>query len=509
MMRLLRKHRQWLMIVIAVLALPFVFYFVQKPDYSQIGRDQAGQIYGHGISFIDVGRAGRLLSLGLDLGMEDFVRQMTLGVQKQDRDEFSRYFAGNLLILQHEADRLGIHPASAEIVNFVRNLPVFRGPSGFDAKKYEEFAANALAPNGFTEAQIEELVSADLCFQRIKELLAAGVAIPQAQVKSDFEDFYGRNFVSLIRLHASDMAKEVKVTDDEVQNYYDAHKVELKTEEKRKVDLAKFTLNDAEKKLTGRERVDVLQKLQDRASDFTQALTQKGADFRQLAAKFQASVEETGEFTASSPDPKLKGNPKLSAAAFQLAEQQSNSDIIEEENGYYVLHLAGIAEARPLTLAEAKPKIVDTLKADRERQLIVSKGMKAAHDLREGLKAGEPLSFAMEQVNVKGEKMEPFIVADNSDAKTAAEKAKNEPPEMNEIKNVTAQLQAGEVSDFLSTPDGGMIIYLEKREPPDKATYAQNKAEFDQKYLRNKRQIVFYEWLHSRQVAANLQFVKS
>jgi hypothetical protein len=33
MMKLLRKHRQWLMIVIAILAIPFVFYFVQKPDY--------------------------------------------------------------------------------------------------------------------------------------------------------------------------------------------------------------------------------------------------------------------------------------------------------------------------------------------------------------------------------------------------------------------------------------------------------------------------------------------
>ena len=29
MMKLLRRHRDWLMIVIAILAIPFIFYFVQ------------------------------------------------------------------------------------------------------------------------------------------------------------------------------------------------------------------------------------------------------------------------------------------------------------------------------------------------------------------------------------------------------------------------------------------------------------------------------------------------
>jgi peptidyl-prolyl cis-trans isomerase D len=506
MMRLLRKHRQWLMIVIAVLALPFVFYFVQKPDYGAMRRDQVAEMYGRSIQVVEFQRNARLGGLAQALGLETLWDSLSM---REPKDSGYQQFAINLIVLEHEAPRFGIHPQPAEIADVVRNMPAFRGSSGFDPGKYDEFVRNVLPPNGFTEAQIEQLAGDELALKRIKELLATGVTLPETEVKSDYEDLYGKNIVSVIRVHMADFDKDVKVADDEVQKYYDSHKAELKTEEKRKVDFVQFTLTDDQKKLPSRERVDVLRKLQDRADDFTQALEKKGADFRQVAAQLKLPLEETGEFTATSPDPKLKGNPKLSAAAFQLTPQEPNSDIIEKEDGYYVLHLVGITPSRPLTLEEAKPKIVDELKTAQERQLVQSQGAKAVHDLREDLNAGKPLSFALEQANVKAEKLEPFTVADNSGMKPAAEKANKEPADMMEIRSVTAELQPGEVSDFYPSSDGGLIVYLEKREPPDQAEYSRNKAEFDQRYLRNKRELVFYEWLRDQQLAANVQFAKS
>ena len=74
-----------------------------------------------------------------------------------------------------------------------------------------------------------------------------------------------------------------------MQKYYEAHKDELKTEEKRKVDLVSLALTADQKKLAGKERIEVLQELSDRATDFTQALLEKGADFRQVAEKFHVA----------------------------------------------------------------------------------------------------------------------------------------------------------------------------------------------------------------------------
>ena len=112
-----------------------------------------------------------------------------------------------------------------------------------------------------------------------------------------------------------------------MQKYYEAHKAELKTEEKRKVEFVQLTLNEDEKKLTGKQRIEALQKLADRATDFTQALLEKGTDFKQAAAKFQLPVHETGEFTGAESDPQLKANPQLTTAAFKLSEQEPHSEI--------------------------------------------------------------------------------------------------------------------------------------------------------------------------------------
>jgi hypothetical protein len=257
--------------------------------------------------------------------------------------------------------------------------------------------------------------------------------------------------------------------------------------------------------LKDKERIDALQKLADRANDFSQALLEKGADFHQVAAKLQLPVETTGEFTASAPDPKLKADPQLNPAAFKLTAQEPNSDPLQSADGFAILHLAGVVEARPLTLDEAKQKIVDQIKNERSREMATAKGRKGAETLRNGLKAGQPLQFTLEQAGgLKAEKLEAFTVADEADAKNPPEKPKNEPTDMMMIKNVSAQLQPGEVSDFVPWIDGGLIVLMEKREAPDPAKYQQTKATFEERYIKTAREYVFMEWLRDRQRDAGL-----
>jgi peptidyl-prolyl cis-trans isomerase D len=503
-MRVLRKHRDWLMIVIAILAIPFVFYFVQKPDYGAMARSQVGKIYGHNISVDEARREMRLFELARVLDLNDFLRD--LAPNGSTAEQIQEGFALNLMVLRHEADALGIEPTRAEIVATVTNFPVFRGATGFDPAKYDEFVGRFLSPNGFSSGALEELAKDELRLTRIKQLVSAGVTTPESEGKSTFEEFYGKNFVSVIRLHASDYLKEIKITDDDIQKYFDAHKAELKTDEKRKVEFVKLALTDEQKKLTGKERIDVLQKLADRANDFSQAMLEKDADFHKVAAKFQLPVQTTGEFTTGNVDPLLNADPQLSAVAFQLNPQEPNSDPVQAPDGFYVLHLAGVNEARPLTLEEAKPKIVDAIKASRAREWATNKGAKAAHDVAEGLKAGEPLTFALEKFNLKPEKLEPFTLADDVDP--AQNKPKNQPQDIMIIKNMASQIEPGTVSEFFPNGDGGLFVYLEKREPPDPGSYQQKRAAFDERYLNNKRALVFLEWLHDRYRAANVEIAR-
>src|SRR5215467_13343246 len=285
MMKLLRRHRDWLMIVIAILAIPFVFYFVQRPDYGAIGRDQFARIYDRNVSVLEAQQMVRLLSLAQALGMSDFVGTMTAGAG-MNQNQAAVQFIINLLVLRHEAERLGLRPDTSEIADAVRKLPAFHSESGFDINKFNDLVQNALAPLGLAEEHIEKLVRDQICLNEIRKLLAAGVSFPKNELDENFQRLYDKLYVTVIRFRATDFDKDIKISDEDIQKYYDAHKAELKTDEKRRVEFVQLTLTEEEKKLAGKERIEALQKLADRATDFTQALLEKGADFKQAAAKF-------------------------------------------------------------------------------------------------------------------------------------------------------------------------------------------------------------------------------
>src|SRR5262249_15800763 len=150
-------------------------------------------------------------------------------------------------------------------------------------------------------------------------------------------------FVTLIRFQSADLSNDIKVSDEDVQKHYDAHKAELKSDEKRKVEFVSLALSDEEKKLTGKDRIQLLQTVSGRACGFRQAVLEDGADFQPAAAKLQLAVHETAGFTKAERDQQLKMGPALGAVTFKLATQEPNSDPIQVADGFYILHLAAIA----------------------------------------------------------------------------------------------------------------------------------------------------------------------
>jgi hypothetical protein len=540
MMKALRKHKDWLMIVIAILAIPFIFYFVQRPDYGAMRSDQFARMYDRNISTLEAQQIVRLLSLAQALGMSEFVQTLTAGAGL-NQNQVAVQFIVNLLVLRHEAGRLGLRPDASEIADVVRRLPAFQSESGFDMNKFSDFVRNGLGPMGLGEEHIEQLVRDELCLNEIKKLLAAGISISKGEVDENFQRGYDKFYVTVIRFRSGDFDRDIKVNDEDVQKYYDAHKTELKTEGKRKVQFVQMGLTEEQKKSTGKERIDALQKLADRATDFTQALLEKGADFKQSAEKFQLPVHETGEFTAASPDPELKADPQLSAAAFKLSVQEPNSDPVQVADGFYILHLTGTSEPRPLTVEEAKPKIVDALKKSRARELMSTKGAEVVQQLREATKSGQSFEAAIQKAGAKPEKLPPFSLMEEEKPKSEGKEPKNEPlsqakepeneppsqgkeskneppskskepkneaPDLAAIKEAVAFLNPGEISDFSPSGNDGFVAVLEKREPSADANAGEKKAAFEKRLLDNKQRVVFFEWLRDRQQAAGLQFSK-
>jgi len=502
MITILRKHNRWIMMVIAVLAIPFVFYF-NKTDLGAARTTDLGRIYDRPVTRVEYLRNARLMnlanSLGLTLGQE-------LSMGASNDAELYAEFTWNRLVLHHEAEQLGIRPTQDEITQFVKTLRPFMGTGGFELNKYTEFTQTTLPALGFNEAQIEELVSDQLALNRVKDLLGSGIRLSESESLENYQRGYGKLDVAVVRLNKEDFEKDLKIGDDEIAKYYDAHKAELKSEEKRRIEFVTFDLTEPDKKLTGKERIDRLQHLANYATDFSQALLAKDANFGELAVKFKGAVSATGEFTATTPDPKLALTPQLSQYAFVLKPEEPYSDPIQGTDGFFVVHLLGVTPAKPLTLEEAKPKVAESLKAERLRELLSNKGAEIARKIREG--NGKPLDQIAQEAGLKLERVPPFALAVNTVVPVEKDKEPPKPdaPDLPMIKRAVSELSPGEVSEFVPTDKGGLIAVLEKREPIDPTAYSQAKTTFELPYLGQKLNIAFFEWLRERRRVAGVAF---
>ena len=162
-----------------------------------MGDATVGKFYDHNVSQAEFQRNSRLLRLASQLGMRDLVTELTIGAQNET--EAYQNFSWNLMVLRHEADQLGIEPTTQEVAAAVKALPAFQGDNGFDITRYTQITDRALAPNGFSEAQIQEMAADQIALQRVKKILSAGVSIPENEMRDSYEEAYAKMEVSVVR----------------------------------------------------------------------------------------------------------------------------------------------------------------------------------------------------------------------------------------------------------------------------------------------------------------------
>ena len=96
-----------------------------------------------------------------------------------------------------------------------------------------------------------------------------------------------------------------------------------------------------------------------------------------------------------------------------------------------------------------------------------------------------------------------------SDTSAPSPEPKKESPDEPYIKQAASKLSPGEVSDYISTPGGGLIVVLMKRETLGPAKFEKSRATLESEALQNKSRVVFYEWLKERRRAAGVEETKA
>ena len=495
MVNLMRTNQRWLMIIIIFLVSVSLIVFYSNRTEDRMVSDRVGNIYGQSVSATDFSRVERRLDVARSLGVYDVLRAANEGVYDPEDATI------NYLVLEHEADKFGIHPNDDEVRAAGTRLAVFRGQNGeFDPQKYAEFVANQLNWRGLGENQVDELVRMNLKVEKLRAIVTSTAVVSPEEVRTNYEMGYAKTDASVIRLKAADYAAVPEPTAEEIQKYYNDQKDQFKQPERRKVQYVKIGLNDAQQKLQGRERMDVLKPLADQAAQFLEKLLdQKGkGDFTAAAAAGQLAVHETTEFEQDQTDGYPEASiPGFAQAAFKLTAASPDSDVpLETPDAFYDLHLSGVTPERPLTLDEARPKIVAAIKAERASAALTAKAEETRTRITEAIKAGRPFDEAAKEAGQPVQNLPPFALA---------EIGRNS-PDLEEVAEVSTGLAVGELSKFTPDKDGGFFVYVRARTPVADASFESAKNAFTAQMQARNSGLYFHEWLRASRDDARPQF---
>lgn len=500
MITIFRKNQRILMLIVAILTI-IAFAWLYNPDIKSgpSGPGYVAEIYGKKMSQADVDR--KVKSFSLALAMQQFDLIGALGGMAENENEALTEFVFNLIVLQKQAEEMGISPTNEQVADRIKRITVFQTDGQFDPRKYAMFVEEQLGPKGFTELQLEDVVRDTLRLETIRAVIGAPVAVGESELKDAAKVLQKAKF-EVVRFARKDFLDQAVVKDEEVQGFYNVRKPTLLSNETRVVEYVEFAPKKDLAGLTGKARVEAQQEQANEAIAFVEKMT--SSSFGEAAKAEGLTVAKTPAFDRNggitdggvSVDKTLaEGLQQIVPTAFLLTESTPESDVVQAGDRFYVLKLDQVNPRRGLMLEEVRPQLVEFLKLQKADRLARESANVALAKVREEVAGGR--LFA-EAARAAGLKVETFTDVDLTSSGLL--------PIEQGAGRLSLLMKPGQLSGFVPDADGGFAVYLVSRAPLDAAVAAKEKEEMSTGLLENKRNLLFLTWLSSARQAAELKF---
>ncbi len=480
MIHIFRQHQRYVMLAVAIIIIVTFVVFYDPANLHKIGTNSVAEMYGQSLSQADIDRQVKSFNLARSLSQYELIGE--LGGMGQSEEEVLNEFVWNLMVLQHQAKELGIEPLDSQIKDGIMALPVFQTNGQFDPRKYAEFVQERLGPNGLTEAYIENVIRDSLRLERLKSIVGAPVAVTPGEVTEAVRTLQKMD-LQKVKFPLPDPST-VTVADADINVFFERNKATMIKPETRVVSYVEFVPAPADAALTGKAKIDALQKLADQATAFSEQAT--GATFDQTAAKAGLTVKTSPEFNGTG-DTEAPGDltadlKTIAPSAFQLTEATSVSDVLQSGDKFFVVKLTKTNPQRPLTIEEVRPLIEARLRGAKAGEMLSAKAAAAVATIRAELAAGKPFADAAAAAGVTTEPLNGFSV--NSESLSIDQR---------ELATVALVLEPGQISNFIPSADGGFAVFLASRTPAEADTA--QKEEIEEGILQNKQRMIFLTWL--------------
>ena len=526
MNRMFHKHgRIAFGLLTLVIIVPFVLYFSAGPselldmfDFS--AKDSHVQMYGKTVSQEVLGNAvtGVLISLAAQGQNVDFASMRN---EKQIIEQ-----AADRIRLLKIVDERGLKTDDLSVVGYIRQLPMFQVKGDFNPSMYKIFVSYYLGRFGISEKQLEEVVQENILIDILKAQTVAGTIITENEVLQYYNDLNKTYEAQAIRFNSKDYEKDVKVSSDELQKYFEGNRKKYLIPAKYKIDVVRFNYikykKEAEKEVTDKDitayynthkesfkeknekdaRKEISEQLiqakiesnaKNDAQKFAVSVYKKietndkkkpSQVFETAAEKMKFKVYSVNDWITSTTKviPRLGKVPEIAGVLNSLYMDQPISNAIQGKNAFFVICLSDMITARQAKLEEVKDKVTAEYKAHEGKKLAEN----AAENTYKELDKSTSLDKSFTKMELKLEDIPDFS-------------QKNYMP-LVQVKDGVEMYQGisdtenGKVSVPIKVPEGAVLVYLKNIILPDAKSFSTEKKAVTEEYRKFKEWLLWFNY---------------
>ncbi len=522
MLNILRKKEniKKIMWTLALLIIPaFVLWGSGSAVRSRGLPKYAGRIFGKKISFRQYETSFRACrNQALLIYGEDFnqvVKSLDLEEQAWER-----------LILLHQAKTERTKVSDREVVDFIREMPLFQKEGRFDQLRY-----NTLLNYAFhaSPREFEEQIRDALKIEQLKNKFIGQLSLSDEEIKEayryenekakafyvlfelekfkdqlhpsyeELQDYYQKQKtefkkpeqvnVQYIALYFDRHQPEVSVSAEEIADYYSAHpeqfSIKGETPETKPLEEVKAQII--------REKTRAI--LEDKIWQVSDEIADNPQSFEDVAKQHQLEVKETGFFGPQQVIPEIGLSYEFLNTAFSLKVDEL-SNVIETPKGYFIIKIIGKKEPYIPALNEIEEAVKSAVLTQKAWQLAEKQGEELAGQIKQ-LMQDKKLSFvkAAESLSLTVKETEEFSRFDYISGIGQ---------NITEFTRGAFKLEPGEVSGLIIVPNGYCILSLKEVLPIDEMKFTQEKEVFAKILLAKKKEVYFQIWLANLKKKANL-----
>ena len=530
----IRKHSKWLWWFIAGLTIISFIWWGTAPGSRNSGGRGSG----------DLGSiAGRKVTPDAYLGAKDevYIEHWLNTHRWPDRDP--NYSAADLdrdiylrLMLIQKAKEMGIHvgdDAVATMAKVILSSPALVQAFGNNVESVplEGFVKAVLRPENLSTADFENLVRHELVIDQLRQMVGmSGALITPQEAAAVYEHEYQNLSAQIVVFSASNYVAAVPVTPAGVGQFYTNYLAEYRLPDRVEVSYVAFPVTNfmagAEQKLTnlndqveaiynryGTNAVPDAKSPADAKGKIREALIREQAlaDARQQADDFANTVFNMDPVRPENlaTGAKQKGLPvhltapfgqaygpaeftapeAFTKAAFGLTPDEPLAGPIAGRDAIYVIALSKQLPSEIPPLSQIRERVTRDYQLHEGTLRAQEAGTNFVLKLQIALAQGTSFSAACTAAGLRPETLPPFSLS------TADLPELGDRVALNQLKSVAFATPAGHASDFVTTDDGGFIVYVKGQLPLDTAAMSANLPQFTAAFRQQRETAAFYNWL--------------